>query len=217
MSSRRKKLSPDAAKAFMAGFIDYEALDAICARIPALADFQGRNTKIIIPKDLYNTLHKFYGRSLALAEAMDNVLDDGEHKLIYEEAASLGYRLPDIEETALLLDDYKNLLNSFDAYDVKPFKGDQVKMDIATARGHRETILFSNRVLRHLWQGCFETDYMNHFTTLKKAGFPYSGETALQQMVNIAVSFEQADNANTRFQFGRFMKKHFPDIQLSPS
>jgi hypothetical protein len=208
-----KKATPQARNAFIASMVDYEALERICQKLPNIYPFYGLvNTKIHIPNDLYHMMHDFYGRALGLAEAMQTVLEDGEHQLIYEEACATGRKMPDLDIIKAELADYRDFLRSFDAYKAEPFKNSHVKMDPATLQGHRETIIRSNVMLKRLWQGCFETDYMDYFTTLKEDGVPYAGQTALQQMMNVAIGFVKADKANDKYQRSRMMQKHWPEF-----
>ncbi len=210
-----KKITPQARHAFMAGFVDYKALERICEKLPPVGKFHNTvNTKIYIPNDLYHVLHDFYGRALGLAEAMQTVLDDGEHQLILEEARAAGRRMPDIDGIRKELTEYRDFLRSFDAYNATPFRNGFVKMGLSTVQGHRETLIRSSVMLKNLWQGCFDTDYMDYFTTLKENGVPYAGQTALQQMMNVAIGFVKADKANDKYQRERTMKKHWPEFSL---
>lgn len=214
MSSKRAK--PEAQKAFMAGFIDFDALTRICDKIPPVYGFYTlRNAKIHIPNDLYHQMHDFYGRALSLAEAMETVLDDREHQLVCEEARMLGKDIPDLDVIRADLDEYREFLNSFDAYDAMPYQDGHVRMDIHTVIGHRETIMHSRDMLKKLWQGCFETEYIDYFTILKQNGVPYAGGTALQQMMNVAMGFTKMDRATDKYQRSRMMQKHWPEFTKS--
>lgn len=207
-----KRPSVAAQKAFMKGFADYDALTAICDKIPHVDQSLIPSSRVCIPNRLYHAMHEFYGRSLALADALETLLEDGEHQLICAEARAKGYRLPDMDDLRHDLESYSEFLQGFDAYNVRPHKNGQVKMAKATAEGHRANLHYSNFMFRRLWQSCFETDYMNYFTDLRRMGVKYAGATALQEMVNILSGFYKAGIANDQFLRQKELRKHFPEF-----
>jgi hypothetical protein len=144
-----------------------------------------RIASLRVPMQVYDAHLKIYRLSLYMAEALKAVLEDGEHQLAMDEAAEIGYRLPDMETFRQELDGYLDFLKSFNPYHVKYVGQDEVHMPYKTARAMQGLVHYNCLMLSRVLSGCFETEYLKHFKTLKEDCIPYAGPTAIQQAFNL--------------------------------
>ncbi|MCB9991943.1 MAG: hypothetical protein H6867_11355 [Rhodospirillales bacterium] len=167
---------------------DPQALRALFNRKAAARDTWPDGADIVISRGLYHKYLRLYDLSWALTAALYNVLGDAEHKLVMKEAQSLGYDLPDIKRFREELEGYRDFLENCDpAGEAVPQRGSKVRMSRDTANMLYELTDYNCFMVAHIFDRCFNTDYMKHFGELKSKGFRYSGATALQETLDVLV------------------------------
>jgi hypothetical protein len=152
---------------------------------PEVPDKPDRIASLRVPTPVYDAHLHIYRLSLYMAEALKAVLEDGEHQLAMLEAAEAGYKLPDMQNFARELDEYLEFLRGFNPYRVKHVGEDEVHIPYKTARNMQALVHYNCMMLSRVLSGCFETEYLKHFKTLKADAIPYAGPTALQQAFNL--------------------------------
>ncbi len=159
-----------------------------------------RNTRSInVPGEVYDRYWDVYKLSVRMANMLERVLDDNEHALIMDEAAQLGYRLPDFEVFREEIRDYREALREF-----RPVERAQlgpkgyVKIPAETARMFNNLMAYNCFMVSRVFDGCFNTEYMRHFKNYKDSGHPYSGPTALQETLDTLLAMVKTNIAENR-------------------
>lgn len=179
----------------MASYFGVDVTDAAALRKVFGRESTGRpeswpgDSDIVISRALYDKYLRLFDLSLALADALDNVLDDAEHRLVMEEAQELGYRLPDFEGFHAELSEYRKFLGEHDPKDATPTAdGRRVRIPAETTNMLQKLCDYNCYMVGHVFSGCFKTEYLKHFSTLKRSGFHYAGATALQETMNVLLA-----------------------------
>lgn len=167
---------------------DPQALRALFNRKTRVRKDWPEGTDFIIPRTLYFKYLQLYDLSWQMTAALYNVLDDAEHKLVMAEAESLGYDLPDVRAFQKNLMTYKAFLEECDPYLSTPYKGDRIRMSSAVAQTLYQLTDYNCFMVAHIFDRCFNTDYMKHFGFLKQSGAAYTGAAALQQTLDVLLS-----------------------------
>ena len=143
---------------------------------------------IFAPVAVYDLYWQSYEHAMKLADSIDAVMADGEHKLILEEAQSLGYTLPDMkafkEEAAV----YKHALEHLERGKGNRSRSDYVEVPINTARDLNDLMKKNCYMITRVFDECYNTDYLKHFTDCRKSGIKYAGPNALQPCVDLLIS-----------------------------
>jgi hypothetical protein len=119
---------------------------------------------------------------------------DGEHQLIFEEARDLGYILPD---TQSFKDDaalYKKTLEGLHPHTAEPSGRDYLKVPMQTARELDDLMKKNCYMIARIFDECFNTEYLKHFSFYRKSGVRYMGPNALQPCVDLLVSMTRTVN-----------------------
>lgn len=143
---------------------------------------------ILISHALYKKYLKLYDLSDELVNALYNVLADTEHQLIMEEAQALGYALPDTDLFRRELEAYREFLSELNPYQAQAVKDGHVLMSGEAANILNQLTDYNCYMVGHIFDGCFNTEYMRHFGFLRQAGVKYAGATALQETMNVLVA-----------------------------
>lgn len=143
------------------------------------------STQIYVPQDIHEKCLRLYHLSLDLVDALRDVMEDGEHQIVMEEAQTLGYQLPDIELFKAELEAYGDFLYGINAYQGTLSKNGYIKVPGDYAELFHGVMHYNCVMVGRIFSGCFETEYMRRFGDLKQAGFAYAGPVALQQALNV--------------------------------
>jgi hypothetical protein len=163
-----------------------------------------RYSSVNVPVEVFDVYWDLYELSLRMAHSLDEVLNDSEHDLIMDEARKLSYRLPDIDLFRQEIRDYRAALDDFNPYTIKPRENGYVRVPIKTARMFHNLMQYNCFMISRVFDGCFNTDYMKHFTFLRQSGFAYAGPVALQETMNTLITMIRAQTiANQQVQAGR--------------
>lgn len=148
-----------------------------------------RRSGVIIDGALYTAYIEQYHQAQRLSLALQTVIDDGEHKLVMEEARHKGYNLPDEDAFRRELETYRNFLNSFNPYDVRMARDGRVRVPMRTARSLYFMAEYNRALSEFVLASVLRTEYLRRFTDLKRAGFPYAGPTALQESADLLMAY----------------------------
>lgn len=148
-----------------------------------------RASGLIISPALYHSYIEQYDLAQRLALTLDNVMKDGEHKLIMEEALRQGYIIPNEAFFQQELNIYRDFLNSFNPYDITITKDGRTRLPVQTARALHFMTEYNRTLAEYILVSVLHTQYLRRFTELKEAGFPYAGPTALQETINILAAY----------------------------
>ncbi len=140
---------------------------------------------VVVSRALYLKYLRLYDLSCVLVKALGAVLDDAEHQLVMEEAEKLGYDLPDIQRFRSELETYKDFLMENDPGRVEETPTGRIRLSGDMADMLYQLTEYNCFMVSHIIEGCFHTDYMQHFGFLKRSGFHYAGATALQETLNV--------------------------------
>lgn len=167
---------------------DPEHLSRIFQR-SAIMEYTNINCRsIFAPVAVYNLYWESYDRAMRLAESIDAVMADGEHELIFEEAQNLGYQLPDMQafkEEAVL---YKQALENLERQTPRRSDRNYVEVPIKTARELDDLMKKNCHMIARIFDECFNTEYLKHFTFYRERGVKYAGPNALQPCVDLLIS-----------------------------
>jgi hypothetical protein len=165
----------------------------------------GYITGIYISEPLYTLYLSLYQASSRFADALQNVIDDGEHRLVMEEASQAGYTLPDIQLFQDELTGFKGFLKEFDPYRFETRHNGEIRLPYATARNLHALVHYNCVMVSHTLSACFDTEYLKYFKDLQTMGIPYTGATALQEMQDVLtclsrnrIEHDRCDKVETR-------------------
>lgn len=153
---------------------------------------------IWISEPLYALYINLYQASLAFAKALQNVLDDGEHRLVMQEASEIGYHLPDMDLFQDDLSAFTEFLKSFNPYDVELRGRGDIKIPYKTARNLHAMVHYDCVMVSKTLSACFETEYLKYFKVLKGMNIPYTGSSALQEMQDVLTCMTRNRMAHDR-------------------
>ncbi len=145
----------------------------------------GYITSISISESLYTLYLRLYQASSRFADALQTVIDDGEHRLVMEEAAQAGYALPDIQLFQDELTGFRNFLKEFDPYWFEIRNDGEIKLPYGTARNLHALVHYNCVMVAQTLSACFDTEYLKYFKDLRKMDIPYTGASALQEMQDV--------------------------------
>lgn len=137
---------------------------------------------------VYNLYWESYDRAMNLAESIDAVMADGEHRLILEEAQDLGYSLPDMQAFREEAELYKRTLENLEREAGKSSRQNYIEVPIETARQLNDMMKNNCYMITRIFDECFNTEYMEHFSFYRKKGVRYAGPNALQPCVDLLIS-----------------------------
>lgn len=147
-----------------------------------------KNKNIQVPYEVFDLCWDVYEDAQKLVEAIDAVIADEEHDLIMEEAAKLGYDLPNFDLFLEELETYRDYLNSLEEFTGVIERKGYVKIPLKTAQDMNEMMKYNSFMIARVFDDVFNTEYMTHFGFYKDAGFPYQGPNALQPCVRLLTS-----------------------------
>lgn len=170
------------------------------------------NKEIYVPYEVFDLCWDVYEDARKLVDAIDDVMADGEHALIMEEAASLGNDLPNLDLFLEELEIYRDYLDGLDKFSGTVDRKGFVKIPLKTARDMNEMMKYNSFMIARVFDDVFNTDYMERFGFYKRAGFPYSGPNALQPCVNLLMSMTKTmKEIDRQVELGR-QKPNWPDM-----
>ena len=143
---------------------------------------------IFVPTEIYDLYWESYDRATRLVESIDAVMADGDHALILEEAQSLGYRLPDMEifkEDAAI---YRQALENLQIHTARRSSAGYVEVPVNIAMQLNDLMEKNCHMITRVFDACFNTEYLKHFTFCRESGIPYMGPNALQSSIDLLVS-----------------------------
>ncbi len=155
-------------------------------------------SKVIAPREVYEAYMEMYDQSLSLVSAMRAVMADPKHINMMDEAHSLGYDLPDLQGFCQNVEHYNAFLTSINPYDVRLWDDGCVLLSTRTARQLYELTYRNCLMVADVFSGCFQSEYMRHFSFRKKIGMPYDGKTALQETVNVLLGMVRTSHEISR-------------------
>ena len=169
-----------------------------------------RASAVIISRDLYDSYLGQYMHAQRLSLAMEGVMEDGEHRLVLEEARHIGYKLPDEAAFRRELATYREFLNSFNPYDVSATHDGRVRVPLRTARAFHFMAEYNRALAEHVLVAVMHTEYLRRFTDLKRDGFAYAGPTALQQTVDVLAAQMRTEKEERRQRLNRDWPRFAP-------
>lgn len=170
------------------------------------------NKEIFVPYEVFDLCWDVYDDANKLVNAIDDVIADGEHALIMEEAADLGNNLPNLDLFLEELEIYRDYLDGLDKFSGTVDRKGFVKIPLKTARDMNEMMKYNSFMIARVFDDVFNTDYMERFGYYKRAGFPYAGPNALQPCVNLLMSMTKTmREIDRQVEIGR-QKPNWPDM-----
>jgi len=170
------------------------------------------NKEIFVPYEVFDLCWDVYDDANKLVNAIDDVIADGEHALIMEEAADLGNSLPNLDLFLEELEIYRDYLDGLDKFSGTVDRKGFVKIPLKTARDMNEMMKYNSFMIARVFDDVFNTDYMERFGYYKRAGFPYAGPNALQPCVNLLMSMTKTmREIDRQVEMGR-QKPNWPDM-----
>lgn len=167
-------------------------------------NFGDRISRVTVPEEIYRAYLELYNCSHRMADALSAVMQDGEHRLIMDEAAYEGYQLPDLNNFQWDLDSFRTFLGDFDPYAAQSRRPGYIDLPAPTARCLHHLVHFDCVIISRVLTGCFETEYMRRFQDLKALCFPYAGPTALQETLEVLMCLHKIRAEHARqMQIGR--------------
>lgn len=146
---------------------------------------------VCVKREVYNAYLDVYKSADALADKLELVLKDGEHRLCMKEGRAQGYRIPDEKETHGKISTLRAALNGFDPRDIV-FEGDYVILPVATARGFHRVAVESCALVGGLFGDIRDSGYLPWLRELKRMRFPYVGPSSLQEAMDVWVCLLRA-------------------------
>ena len=133
---------------------------------------------------LYNQHVHLYRQSRLMIDQLEQVLKDGEHRLVIEEGQQLKLRMPHIESFDYRIAALRGQLDSYDPRDVIRLPGGTVHVPINTARNMHATALHVTSFVFDFFSEIKRSDYMKYLRRLRDNGVPYAGPGAIQDVLN---------------------------------
>ncbi|MFN3826852.1 MAG: hypothetical protein ACK4NR_04425 [Micavibrio sp.] len=136
--------------------------------------------------------HKLYALQLHLhkearimIDQFENVLDDGEHRLVIDEGRQMKMRMPDTDSFRMRIDAMRAHLDSYEPDDVRiNTKECTVLVPVTTARAMHATALQTMSFVRDFFAEVQKTDYLRYLKKLKADGVAYAGPMCVQEVFN---------------------------------
>lgn len=168
-----------------------------------LDDIVVKGCNVAVDKDLYSKYLRLYHFSVAMCRKLDEVIEDGEHRLGMEEGSDHGWILPDPDFMREDVDAMKEFLNDLDPFHVQHLKSGRVKASGKLAIGMHYMVELNRLMVKKLFHMFRTTDYLKYHRHLRDRGIKYAGPTSLQEVVD-AFFF----SAHTKNYTQKYLERH---------
>jgi hypothetical protein len=158
----------------------------------------------LIERAIYDKYLRLYHWSVALADKLDQVIEDGEHRLCLEEGMHEGgWILPDPDFMREDVDALKAFLKTIDPFRCTSVGKDRVKVSAQLAVQMHYMSEIDHLIVKKLFHMFRSTDYLKYQRHLRDRGIKYAGPTSLGEILN--TYFELA---HTRKMTDDYMARH---------
>lgn len=142
------------------------------------------NMRFRVSGALYGTMVNLHREARVMADQLENVLDDGEHRLMIEEGQQLKMRMPDTDSFRLRIESLRAHLNSYDLNGIIRHADDRYEIPVNTARNMHTTALLTASFVYDFFSAILATDYLKNIRRLKSTGMTYAGPLCVQEAFN---------------------------------